>query len=110
MLKIIIVELLTKYFVFVDKDNIINGVGDDINKVNKTKSKNKVMPDFLAKSKLLVEISFGLHFLTFRARLVFAKLKQTFIETSIFYHFDLKYHICIRSNVFDYIINNVFIS
>lgn len=75
MLKIIIIELSAKNFVFVDKGNIINKVGGNINKINTTKSKNKVMPDFLAKSKLLVKISSGLDFLTFRTRLVFANLK-----------------------------------
>lgn len=108
MLKIIIIELLAKNFVIVNKDNTIDKVDGDINNVNKTKSKNKVISNFLAKSKLLVKISSGSDFLTFKTRLVFVKLKQTFIKALILHHFDLEYHICVKINVLSYIINKAF--
>lgn len=51
---------------------------------------------FSAKSRLLTELSFGLGFLTLKARLAVVKLRQIFIEVSIFYHYDLKYHIWVK--------------
>ena len=45
-----------------------------------------IMPDFLAKSKLLVVTSSESDFPTLRARLVFAKLRKAFIEAQISYY------------------------
>lgn len=66
------------------------------------------MPNSLAKLKLLIEPSFRAGFLTPRARLVFTKLRQVFIETLILYYFDLKYYIQIETNVLDYTIDEAF--
>lgn len=43
-------------------------------------------------------------FLTFRARLAFAKLVQTFVKALILYYFNLKYYIQIKTNASRYII------
>ena len=46
-------------------------------------------------------------FLTFNTRIAFNYLWLTFIKTSIFQYFDLKYYILIKINAFSYIINSV---
>lgn len=56
----------------------------------------------------MVKPSFRLGFLTLRARLVFIKWSQVFIKVSIFYYFDPKCHIRIKTNAFGYAINGVF--
>lgn len=56
---------------------------------------------FLAKFKLFVKSSFKSNFFIFEAKLILAKLKQTFIKTSIFYFFDLEYQIYIKINAFN---------
>ena len=65
------------------------------------KSKNH---DFFSNSKNMeAEPSF----LIFKARLVFIKLRQVFIEALILHYFDLKYHIWIKTNIFRYVINRI---
>lgn len=98
-------ELSTKDLISVGEDNIVNEVVGSINKVGGAKSKNLVMPNFLAKSKLFVKPSFKLGFLTSRARLTFTKLRQAFIKAQIFYHFNPKYHICIETDLLGYAIS-----
>lgn len=70
-----------KDLVFVNRSSAINKVDSSISKVGGAKSKNIVISDSLAKSKLLVKPSFGYDVLTSKARLAFTKLKQAFIET-----------------------------
>lgn len=100
-------ETSTRDPIFVIKSSIINGVDRHDNKVSRIKPKNMVIPDFLVKSKLLIKLSFGAGFLTFRARLTFVNLRQVFIKTSIFYYFDSEYHICVKIDISDYVINSV---
>lgn len=74
MLKITNIELLAGDLISVSKGSIIDGVSDD-NKVDERKSKNKVILNFLAKSKLLVKSSSKTSFLILKARLLFIKLR-----------------------------------
>lgn len=46
-------------------------------------------------------------FFILRARLAFAKLRQVFIIAPIIYHFDLKYHFRIGTNISDSVIGGV---
>lgn len=108
MLKITIVKLLIKDFIFGGEGNIINRVGSDISNISNAKSKNTVILDLLAKSILLIKPSSVLCFLTFKARLAFNKLKQAFIKALILHNFDLKCHICIKTDVLDYVISKIF--
>ena len=66
----------------VDSDEIEN---DEVEKKVKRLSKSKN----LSKSKKTV----GLDFLTFKDRLAFTKLRQTFIKAPIFHYFDLEHYI-----------------
>ena len=50
----------------------------------------------------------GLNSFTFKARLAFTKLRQVFVKTLIFYHFDLEYYIQIETNVSGYSIGEIF--
>ena len=59
----------------VNESNTMDGVSGSINKVGRAKSNNMVICNFLAKSKLLVELSSRSSFLTLRARLAFAKFR-----------------------------------
>ena len=108
MLRITALKFLVKDLIFVGKNSTIDGVGDNVSKVRGTKSKNIIMSDFLIKLKSLVEQSFKLGFLTFKANLLFAKLKQVFIEILILYHFDLECHIYVQINASRYAISRVF--
>lgn len=69
-------------------------------------SKILIKTDFYSKS-IYLQIS-RLGFYTFKAILVFNKLKLTFVKALIFYYFDLKYHICIKIEVFNSVIGIVF--
>lgn len=60
--------------------------------VKLSKSKHKIRSS-LARSQLLAEPSSGYNFQTSKARLLFAELRQMFIETPILYYFDSKCHI-----------------
>lgn len=106
MLKIISIELLSGNPIFVGKSNIVDEVSGD-NEIGQTKSKNVVMPNSLAKSKSLVELSSEASFLTFRARLVFIKLRQTFIKTLIFHPFYSKCYIWIKTDMLGYAIGEI---
>lgn len=71
-----------------------------------SKFKNRIRLS-LAKSQLLIQLSFGLGFLTSRARLTLAKLRQAFIKVPIFYHFDSEYYIRVKINTSGYIFSEV---
>lgn len=101
-------KLLAKDLAFVNKSSIINRINSDISKVGRTKSKNTIMPDFLAKSKLFIKLSFGLSFLAFKTRLAFAKLKKVFIKVPTLHYFDLEYYIYVETNALANIISGVF--
>lgn len=64
---------------------------------------------FLAKSQLLAKLNSRLGLPTFRTTLAFIKLRQTFIEVSIFHYFDSKRYILVQTNALDYIIDRVLI-
>lgn len=68
MLKTIGVKLLARDLVAIDEGNTIDEVGE-------AKPKNMIIPNSLAKSKLLIEPSSSPGFLTLGARLIFIKLK-----------------------------------
>lgn len=70
MLRITGIESLVRDLIYVIEDNIVN---------NKPKS--------------ILKPSSRVDFLTLRASLVFAELKQAFIEIPNLHHFNLEYHI-----------------
>lgn len=47
-------------------------------------------------------------FLTLEARLIFIKMRETFVEALILYYLNSEYHIQIENNVFSYMIGGVF--
>ena len=49
-----------------------------------------------------------LSFLTFRARMAFAKLRQAFIKAPILHHFDLERYIRVETDMSGYAIGGVF--
>lgn len=107
MLKIIIVEFLTKDLVFVREDNIVHMVDGDDSEIVGVKSKNIVINNFLAKSKFLIKPKPKVGFLTLIGKLEFRKLRQAFIKSLILSHFDLKYPIWIKTDILDYVISRV---
>lgn len=68
-------ELLARDPVFINKNNIVDAIGDSDSEISGVKYKNMIMLDFLTKSKLLVDPSSGTGFLTPGARLTFIKLR-----------------------------------
>lgn len=102
------VKLSIKNPISFNKNSIINEVSGGISKVSGAKFKIIIMLGFLAKFKLLVELSPQSGFLTLKARLAFAKLRQAFIKALIFHYFDLKCHICVQINALGYIICRIF--
>lgn len=94
MLKILGLRSLVKNQEFAGQSNIIDPVGDD-NKINEPKSWANSQAK-LSNSKFLVELSSESSFLTLKASVLFAKLKQKFIKVSILYYCNLKYHILIE--------------
>ena len=71
-------------------DNKVNGNKIENNDIAEEKNYQKMSKSKkLSKSKKMEGF---LGFFTFRARLPFTKLRQTFIKALIFYHFDLEYH------------------
>lgn len=92
----------------VDKVGIDNAIGrakfQVDSQMKSSKSKNMIRP-CLAKLHLLLEPSFRPGFLTSRARLVFAELRQVFIKMLILYHFDAEYYIRVEINISDYTIS-----
>lgn len=55
----------------------------------------------------MAEQSSGLGFLTPRARLVFAKLRQAFIKVIILHYFDLICYMWVKTNTSEYAIGGV---
>lgn len=68
-------KLLIKDLVFASKSSTNDKIGGNISKISGAKSKNMIISNFLAKSKLLIKSSFRLGFSTSGTRLVFAKLR-----------------------------------
>lgn len=95
MLRTTKMELLAKNLIFVGESSTFDKVSAD-SKINKTKSKNMIILDLLAKFKPLVELSLETDFLTLRARLTFTKLRQLFLKASILHHFDRECHSWIK--------------
>lgn len=58
-------------------------------------------------SSTIKEISSKAGILNFKASLAFTELRKTFTKALILYHFDLQYHIQIKTNVLGYTINEV---
>ncbi len=75
MLRIIRVKYLSGDLISVAKDNTVDGINDINSKVSEVKFKNMVIPDVLVKFILLVDINFGISFLTLKAKLAFIKLR-----------------------------------
>lgn len=105
MLNTTLVELLTQDLVSISRGGIINRVSGGTNKVYRAKFKNIVIFNFLAMVKLLVKSSFKSGFLTFEARLTFAKLKQAFIKAQILYLLNPECHIYVKANALGYAID-----
>ena len=82
------------------------GGGKVDNKVDKEVVKNRKMSKFKksSKSKKTVRSS---DFFTFRAKLAFIKLRQTFLKTLILHQFDPECHIQIETDASGYIIGGV---
>ena len=89
-------------------DREIDGdkVDDDFQKKSKKTSKFKNLFKFKKLSKFKKTIGF-LDFLTPGARLAFTELGQAFFKAPINYHFDLKDHILIETDVLSYAIGAV---
>lgn len=120
MLFISILRIINSFannkLVSTNKSSIIKKFSSNNNKINKniievnvvSKINTKTFQLKTAKSKILVQLKKSkTDFFTFKARLTFAELGQTFIKTSILYHFDLEYQIQIETNILGYIINKV---
>ena len=92
---------------YVDKvEPVDNKVGNNkFEKIDKKTSKSKKLfkPKKLFKSKKMV----GLDFFIPKARLAFIKLRQAFVKALIFYHFDSKRYIRIKTDVLGYAIIEV---
>ena len=84
-------------------DNKVDGNKIRDNEVAEAKNHQKTRKIF--KSKKMLRF---MDFFTFRARLAFIELRKAFVKVLIFYHFDLKYHIRIKTDVLEYVIDNVF--
>ena len=85
------------------RKTVDNKVDDEFdNKVEK-KSQNPSKSENLSKSKKT-----ELGFLTSGARMAFTKLRQVFIKSLIFHHFDLERHIWVETNVSGYAIGGIF--
>ena len=86
----------------VDDDEVDRGkVDDEVGKKGQKTSKSKKS----SKSKKTVG---SLDFLTSGTKLVFSKLRQTFLKAPILYYFDLKRHIRIETDALGYAISGVF--
>lgn len=119
MLRIIEAEPLIENLISINKDRNIDEIDNNSKVVGikfqgnsqakLAKSNNIIRPDFLDKSKLLVEISSKSGFFILKVRLAFAKLRQAFSQPSILYHFNPKYHICVETDTSSYIISEVLI-
>ena len=82
-------------------DNEINDeIDDKVGKKSQKMSKSKKS----SKSKKIEKSDF----FTFRARLTFTKLRQTFVKTLILHYFDLEHHILVEMDVSGYDIGGIF--
>lgn len=108
ILKFITLKLSSKDLIFVSKNNTIDRVDGGVSKIDRAKSQNMVISNFLAKFKLLVKSNSQSGFLTPQTSLAFVILKQALIELPIFFYLNPKCHICININRLGYIIDRVF--
>ena len=83
--------------------------GNKVNdKIGKKRQKTSKFKNFFKSKKLSKsKKTLGSDFLIFRTKLVFTKLRQTFIKSLILYHFDLKRHIQIETDASGYVISRV---
>ena len=58
---------------------------------------NRIHDKITNLSSFIKKISSGIGFFTFKASLVFIKLRKTFIKALILYHLDLKYYVLIET-------------
>ena len=104
-------DFATIDLVAVSKDSIINKVANS--KVNRAKVDDKMAKSksqYKNKDENLTKVfvqSFGSSFLTFGAKQAFTKMKQTYIETPILYHFDSNSYILIETNISHYAIDGI---
>lgn len=73
---------------------------------NSTKSKKPAMAKKLKFAKITNKVS-EIDFLTFKSKTIFLYLQIAFIKVLILYHFDLKYHIRIKTNISRYTIDKI---
>ena len=83
-----------------------NKVGD--NKVEDNKVRKKAQKTSKSKKLFKSKKTIGSDFSTPGARLAFTKLRQMFVKTSIFYHFDSKHYIWVETDILGYVIGRVF--
>ena len=88
-----------------DRNRIDDGEVND-NEVRDNKVRKKVQK--LSKSKNLSKKMVGSDFCTHGAKLAFTKLRQTFVKSSILYHFNSECHIQIETDASGYTIDRVF--
>lgn len=74
---------------------------NEVEKKSQKTSKSKK----LSKSKKTIGF---LDFFILGIRLVFIKLRQTFVKTPIFHHFDPKCYILVKTNILNYAISEIF--
>lgn len=104
ILKTTVSDLLASKLGSIDKDSTIkvevgNSGDNEISIANQTKS---------AKSKNVVQLKeLETGFFTSRTKLIFAKLRQTFIKAPILHYFDPQYHIWIKTNILGHAIDGV---
>ena len=77
-----------------DENEVDNEVDDEVGKKGQQISKSKNLFKKLSKSKKIVRSDF----LILRARLIFTKLRKTFVKALILHHFDLKCHIRVETD------------
>ena len=75
--------------------------GGEFSKTNKNLSKSQKLKNFTSANTKITR------FLTFEASTAFIQLRQAFTKASILQHFDLEYHIRIKTNVSGYAIGEV---
>lgn len=69
------VKSLSKNLLSIGKSSTVNRIDSGDSKIDEVKSKNMVIPDSLAKFKLLIYTNPEIDFLTLRAKLIFIKLR-----------------------------------
>lgn len=74
-----------------------------VNNKSGGKDKIKSLSSFFAFLKKRTQADY----ITFNVKKIFNHLKIVFIQAASFYYFDLERHICIKTNVFNYIIGKV---